>query len=552
MASRLIDPDKAKAVFEMPRPEDVEGVQRLNGFVNYLSKFLPRLADHMEPIRRLTRQDTEFNWTEEQENAFREVKRLVTTAPVLRYYDPKAELEIQCDASKKGLGAALLQRGQPIAYTSRALTETEQRYAQIEKEMLAIVFSLEKFNQYTYGRHVKIQSDHKPLESILKKSLACAPKRLQGMMMRLQKYDYEVQYESGTNLYLADTLSRAYLPTTVHPTGAEFENINAAAFLPVSTSRLREIQQATEDDENLQALKAIILRGWPDDRSQLPEQTTPYFSMRDELSLHDGVIFRGQRIVIPVSLRKDMKRKLHASHLGTESCLRRARETIFWPNMNAELKEMIAACETCCTYEISHHKESLMPHKIPNRPWEQVAVDLFELNKKEYTITVDYYSNFWEIDRLTSTTSSAVVLKLKNHFARYGCPNRLISDNGPQFVSSEFRKFANDWDFEHRTSSPGNSKANGKVESAVKTAKNLLRKALSARTDPYIAILDYRNTPTQGMESSPAQRLMNRRTRPLLPTKKTLLQPRAPQSERHVQQLNRRQFQQFQLQPACS
>ncbi|KAK2564108.1 Retrovirus-related Pol polyprotein from transposon 412 [Acropora cervicornis] len=343
-----IDPDKAKAVFKMPRPEDVEGVQRLNGFVNYLSKFLPRLADHMEPIRRLTRQDTEFNWTEEQENAFREVKRL-------------AELKIQCDASKKGLGAALLQRGQPIAYTSRALTEIEQRYAQIEKEMLAIVFSLEKFNQYTFGRHVKIQSDHKPLESILKKPLACAPKRLQGMMMKLQKYDYEVQ--------------------------------------------LREIQQATEDDENLQALKAVILRGWPDDRSQLPEQTTPYFSMRDELSLHDGVIFRGQRIVVPVSLRKDIKQKLRASHLGTESCLRRARETIFWPNMNAELKEMIAACETCRTYETSHHKESLMPHKIPNRPWEQVAVDLFELKKKEYMITVDYYSNFWEIDRLTSTTS---------------------------------------------------------------------------------------------------------------------------------------------------
>ena len=257
-------------------------------------------------------------------------------------------------------------------------------------------------------------------------------------MMRLQKYDYKVKYERGTNLYLANTLSRAYLPTTIHPTGAEFENINAATFLPVSTSRLREIQQATEDDENLQALKAIILRGWPDDRSQLPEQTTPYFSMRDELSLHDGVIFRGQRIVVPVSLRKDMKQKLHASHLGTESCLRRARETIFWPNMNAELKEMIAACETCRTYETSHHKESLMPHKIPNRPWEQVAVDLFELNKKEYMITVDYYSNFWEIDRLTSTTSSAVVLKLKNHFARYGCPNRFISDNGPQFVLQSF------------------------------------------------------------------------------------------------------------------
>ena len=110
----------------MPRPEDVEGVQRLNRFVNYLSKFLPRLADHMESIRRLTRQDKEFHWTEEQENAFTEVKRLVTTAPLLSYYDPKAELEIQCDASKKGLGAALLQRGKPIAAVHQQSTHWDR------------------------------------------------------------------------------------------------------------------------------------------------------------------------------------------------------------------------------------------------------------------------------------------------------------------------------------------------------------------------------------------------------------------------------------------
>ena len=102
---------------------------------------------------------------EEQENAFREVKCLVTTTPVIYYYDPKFELEIQCDASKKGLGASLLQRGKLIAYKSRALTEIEQRYTQNEKQMLTIVFSLGKFNQYTYRRHVKIQSDHKPLQS---------------------------------------------------------------------------------------------------------------------------------------------------------------------------------------------------------------------------------------------------------------------------------------------------------------------------------------------------------------------------------------------------
>ena len=146
-----MDPEKAKAIQEMPKPEDVEGIQRLNGFINYLAKFLPGLADVTEPLRRLTRKDVEWQWTEEQEKSFEEIKRLVTTAPILSYYDPKAELEIQCDASQKGLGAALLQKGKPIAYASRALTDTEERYAQIEKEMLAIVFSLEKFHQYTFG-----------------------------------------------------------------------------------------------------------------------------------------------------------------------------------------------------------------------------------------------------------------------------------------------------------------------------------------------------------------------------------------------------------------
>ena len=281
----------------------------------------------------------------------------MTTAPVLSYYDPKAELELQCDASKKGLGTALRQMGKPIAYASRTLTETEQRYAQIEKEMLAIVFSLEKFIQYAYSRHVKIQSDHKPLESILKKPLACALRRLQGMMMPLQKYDYKVRYERGENLHLADTLSRAHLPTTAHPSGAEFEHINVAAFLPVSSARLQKIQQATESDETLRALKDVTLRGWPEERSQTPTQVTPYFSIRDELSIQDGVIFRGQPMVIPSRLRRHMKQRLRASHLGVESCLRRARETIFWPRTSNEIKEMVATCETCRKYERSNQKD---------------------------------------------------------------------------------------------------------------------------------------------------------------------------------------------------
>ena len=139
------DPAKVETITKMPRPEDVEGVQRLNGFVNYLAKFLPKLSEIMEPIRRLTRKDTPWRWSEEQDNAFRKIQHMVTEAPVLSYYIPNNELTIQCDASQHGLGAALLQNGRPIEYASRALTGTEKRYAQIKKEMFAIVFSLERF-----------------------------------------------------------------------------------------------------------------------------------------------------------------------------------------------------------------------------------------------------------------------------------------------------------------------------------------------------------------------------------------------------------------------
>lgn len=153
---------------------------------------------------------------------------------------------------------------------------------------------------------------------------------------------------------------------------------------------------------------------------------------------------------------------------------------------------------------------TLISHEVPYRPWEKVAADLLTYNGKRFLITVDFYSNFWELDLLTDTRSYAVIQRLKYRFARYGCPEVVVTDNGPQFACSEFREFARAWQFEHQTISPGNSQANGKVESAVKTAKTLLKKASDSSTDHYLALLDRRNTPTQGMDTSPAQRLLSR------------------------------------------
>ena len=170
------DSDKIDAIVNMPKPTDVKDVQRLRGFINYLAKFMPRLSNVMEPLRQLTHKEAEWKWVHEHNAAFEKIKRMVAATSVLKYYNPDEELTIQCDASNKGLGAALLQQGQPVAFASRALTDTETRYAQIEKEMLSVVFAIHKFDQYVCGRRVTIKNDHKPLEVIARKSLQDAPK----------------------------------------------------------------------------------------------------------------------------------------------------------------------------------------------------------------------------------------------------------------------------------------------------------------------------------------------------------------------------------------
>ena len=187
----------------MPRPENGASVQRILGVVQYLSKFLPRLSDISKPLRDLTRQDVEWHWDEPQERAFEQLKETVSVSPILRYYNLQEKVTIQCDASQHGLGAVLLQGGQPVAYASRALTPSEENYAQIEKELLAIVFACEKFDAYIYDRHsVRVQTDHKPLKSIFRKELCVAPKRLQRMLLRLQKYDLDVTYLRGEKILI--------------------------------------------------------------------------------------------------------------------------------------------------------------------------------------------------------------------------------------------------------------------------------------------------------------------------------------------------------------
>ncbi|XP_022099493.1 uncharacterized protein LOC110984016 [Acanthaster planci] len=290
------DPDKVQDIHALPAPGTVNELQQFLGFVQYLAPFVPRLADHTDTLRALLRKDSDWQWNESHQKAFDHVKSLITAECTLTYFNPHKPTVVQVDASSKGLGAALLQDGKPIAFASKALTATEQRYANIERELLAVVFGCTRFHTYLYGAKFVVESDHKPLENIQHKSLANTPPRLQRMMLRLQPYDFTIIYKPGRDMVLADAMSR--LNPASGPAIPFDTTIYAMQF---SRARLSQLKQETASDSTLRPLAEIIMVGWPENAKDLPKCLRHFWSCRDELSVDDGLVIKGDRIVIPES-----------------------------------------------------------------------------------------------------------------------------------------------------------------------------------------------------------------------------------------------------------
>lgn len=421
-----------------------------------------------------------------------------------------------------------MQDGKPIAYASKSLTAAEVNFAQIEKEMYAIVFGCERFHQFVYGRTVNVQTDHLPLVSIFRKPLCAAPARLQRMMLRLQRYDLELQHLFSKEIPVADTLSRRFLKDTFPELSAGIDlQVNMVmSSLPVSDRKMQEIMSQTDLDPQLIVLKEVILQGWPGSRDKCQQEVQPFWNFRDELSVVDGIIMKGPKIVIPNSLRSKMLEVVHTGHMGTEKCLKRARDVMFWPGISAEITNMVLNCSTCLEHRNSHQKEPLMSHEIPEYPWQITATDLFTWENKHYLIVVDYYSRYFEVKQLPDLKSTTVISRIKAIYARWGVSEKLVSDNGPCYSSQEFANFASEWDFLHVTSSPHFHQSNGLAEKYVQICKRILTKAKADHKDPLIAFLEYRTTPLD-IGYSPSQLLMSRQLRSLLPTSRENLLPQA-------------------------
>ena len=277
-------------------------LQSFNGMVNYLKKFSPVLSKLSKPLSRLCKYGVKWAWESEQQNAFEAIKQVITTLPVLTYFDKTKKHMIQCDASKKGLGAVLLQMSKPVMYVSRALTEREHRYSNIKRELLAIVFALKRLNHYTFGRTITVQSDHLPLQSIWKKSIVSASPRLQRLLLRLAHYDLNIEFLRGKENVTADALSRV-CPLQSSNSKTKDSNIDVIPVhhitqtAPVNKSRLQELRLATQSDLTLSSLTKTIHKGWPQSKKDCPEQLLDFWSFRQEISEEDGLLYINQRLI---------------------------------------------------------------------------------------------------------------------------------------------------------------------------------------------------------------------------------------------------------------
>ena len=393
---------------------------------------------------------------------------------------------------------------------------------------MALTWACEKFSGYLIGTKFLLETDHKPLIPILsRKSLDDLTPRLQRLKMRLMRYSFDVFHTPGKDLLAADALSRT--PQQEEEPNFDLEDeielfVNQITdTVPIASQRLSQLKAEQDQDTTCIMLAKYALEGWPTERNKVEVSCLPYWSIRFEISIQNGFLMRGSRIIVPAKLQRDVLEKIHEGHMGITKCRALANTAVYWPGISKQIEELVRECPSCIM-ESKNHSEPLIPTSFPQRPWEIVAMDLFKLHSDWYLLVTDYYSRYPEVAKLDRLTSNEVILHCKSIFARHGIPDTVRSDNGSQFEvtkTAEFQQFARTYGFKHVTSSPRYPQSNGFVEAAVKIIKLRFKKS----KDPYLALLNYRATPLKN-GFSPAELLMGRRLQTTLPVAPSELQPK--------------------------
>jgi hypothetical protein len=522
------DPDKLAAITRFPAPTNLTELRSFLGLSNQLGQFVPDLAHAAQPLRSLLKKNIAFQWLEEHQRAFENVKNILTSpnGSVLAHFNSSLPTTLLTDASRlRGLGFVLLQTNPDgthrlIQCGSRFLSDAETRYAVCELEALAIQWAILKCRLYLSGIKFKVITDHKPLLGIFRGSNldAIENPRLQRILQRISGYTFDISWIAGKDHLIADALSRAPIfnpdldETQEEETDLMIITVKSASSSEDPDLAMTRISDCAKSDaEYLSVIQCLLKEKHPKDlpashpaRAFVKVWQDLSFDVKSQL-----LILHNHRIVVPKDCRADVLEALHRAHQGVRRTRARARELYYWPNMVNDITQIVTSCQECASLLPSQPLESLQ-QSTAIRPFQSVSADLFECSAKTYLVLVDRYSGWPLVHRLNKTSTSCVTRVLQEWFCEYGIPERIRTDGGPQF-RSEFDLFCKEFNISHELSSPYHPQSNGHAEAAVKAMKHLLLKSTSW-TEFHLNLLEWRNIPrSDGL--SPAQWLFGRQLR---------------------------------------
>ena len=466
-----------------------------------------------------------FEWKEEQQQAFAQLKKELVSTRVLAHFDPRLETIVTTDASAVAIGAVLSQlqedgEERPVAYASRSLAQAERAYSVSEREALACIWACERWHYYLYGRKFTLRTDHSALTTLLAGGQkGRRPMRLLRWADRLYEYDFKVQYKPGCENVVADLLSRSdpgvSTDETEEPTSLNIATIFGGTAMEALS--LREVAEASQQDDELSAVAVKCTTGW-----MHSDWLDKYYKLRDELSVEDGVVFRGNNAVIPASLRHRVLQLAHEGHPGIVKMRQRLRDTVWWPGINADVDSYVKHCEACLLSNKSARPVVAPLHSIPlpPKPWHTVALDIKgelhgDASRWRFLIVAyDLYSKWPEVRAVNTVTSSSVIAFLKDLFSRWGLPQRIITDNGKQFVSKQLEDFLRSLGVSHSRTALYHPQANGAVERFNRYLTDQLRIARvenrNVEETLFTALSAYRSTRHSTTQRSPAELMCGR------------------------------------------
>ena len=512
---------KVSAIINADQPNTKSELKSFLGSATYLSSYVHDYANLTGTLRKLLRDKVVWKWGKAENMAFRELKKHMADCQTLSYFDINLPTEVTVDAGPEGLGAILTQRDgdsdiRVVGFGSRSLTDTEKRYSQTEREALGVVFGCEHFHLYLYGAEFIVKTDHKPLLGIMNNPMSSSTARLQRLCLRLQPYKMKLEYIPG-KFNTADFLSRHPQQRTFNKswTDKQVEQHISVSMVQYEAITVENIEAETRDDSTLQEVITVIgNQKW----YATNEQLEPYKRVRGELSVVNGLVLRGDRIVIPQKLQHAVVKSAHSSHQGIVKTKSLLRETVWFPAMNDMVERAVWSCIPCqAATTTSSSNEPLKMTKLPEGPWQEVSMDfLGPVPTGDYLcVIIDDYSRFPFVEPVSSTSEKAVIPILDKVFSQEGFPLVLKTDNGPPMNSPKFSRWLEGAGTKHRKITPLWPKANGEAERFMKTLNKAVRTAIlekgSWKQELYRFLRHYRATPHSTTGKSPAEMLKNRK-----------------------------------------